>query len=172
MDWFLQVMRDVIRMFHNPDPEEIFTMSAVNKATEFIKEWEGFSATPYRCPAGVLTIGYGETEGVTEHSKPVTEAEAHLMLKRRVREFAEQIDPLIEVELNENQAAALLSFCYNVGVGAFKASTLLRKLNKGDADGAAREFLRWNRTTVNGRKKVLPGLTRRREAEKALFESA
>lgn len=80
--------------------------------------------------------------------------------------FAKQVAPLLEVPVKHHQFDALVSFAYNVGIGNLKSSTLLRKLNAGDYDGAALEFHRWKRS--NGR--VLPGLVRRRAAEALLFQ--
>ena len=74
------------------------------------------------------------------------------------------------MQLNQNQFDTLVSFCYNVGIGAFTGSTLRRKLNNNDFQGAAEEFIVWNKGTINGVKKELPGLTRRRTRERQLFE--
>jgi lysozyme len=71
--------------------------------------------------------------------------------------------------LNENQFSALVSFVFNCGVGALKGSTALKRIKAGDMEGGAQALTWWNKATVNGRKKVLPGLVRRREAEKQLF---
>ena len=118
----------------------------------------------YRCPAGVWTIHAGVTEGVHE-GMIVTEAEGMAMFRKEIAKFEEAVDRLVAVDLSQNEFDALVSFAYNVGSGALAKSTLLKKLNKGDFDGAAREFLKWNK----GGGKVLPGLVRRRAAEAELF---
>lgn len=137
-----------------------------SKAVEIICEFEGFSSVAYKCPAGVWTIGYGQTHGVRE-GMTISEPEARKYVEEQCEKIAKSILGLLKVQVNENQLSALISFYYNIGCGAFMRSTLLRKLNAGDIQGAANEFLKWNK--ANG--KVLAGLTRRREAERQLFLS-
>lgn len=136
---------------------------------DLIKRFESFSARPYLCPAGVWTIGYGHTEGVTKESAPITEPEAcDLLLADLASHYAPGVDRLLTVPVSQRQFDALVSFAYNVGVGALAESTLLKKLNAGFGDAAGREFLRW--TKSKGR--VLGGLVKRRAAEQALFMGA
>lgn len=130
-----------------------------------IKEFEGLRLKAYLCPAGIPTIGYGETKGV-KLGQTITAKQAEDMLVRRYDEFERQVLQLVKVPLTANQLGALVSFTYNVGVGAFAGSTLLKKLNAGDFAGAAQQFERWNK--AGG--KVLTGLVRRRAAEAALFQ--
>jgi lysozyme len=129
-----------------------------------IQEFEGCKLEAYRCPANILTIGIGHTRGVKEGNK-ITESQALDLLREDVRWVENAINKHVQVRINQNQYDALCSFIFNCGEGAFSLSTLLRKLNTGDYEGAANEFSRWNK--ANG--KELPGLTRRRAAEKALF---
>lgn len=131
-----------------------------------IKEFEGFRADAYLCPAGVWTIGYGHTGGVAEWQS-VTKQEAEEYLKSDVAFAEDVINEYVEVELTQHQFDALVCFVFNIGANAFRESTLLRLLNQGDSEGAAEQFLRWNK--AGG--KVLAGLTRRREAERELFLS-
>lgn len=144
----------------------------LSPAIELIKRFEGISLTAYLCPAGVWTIGYGTTvyyngESVKE-GDVITEEKAEQLLAFDVQFFASRISDLIKAEVNDWQFCALLSFSYNVGHGALKTSTLLRKLNVGhDLNLVADQFLRW--TKADG--KVLPGLVRRRSAERELFLS-
>ena len=137
---------------------------------DIIKKYEGFRAAAYVCPAGVVTIGYGTTKingkPVSENMK-ITTAEANVLLDEDLFIFEKHVNDLVKVDLTQNQFDALVSFVYNVGPGAFKKSTLLKKLNLEDYEGAANEFPRWNKAN----KKVLPGLTRRRATEKELFEN-
>ena len=136
------------------------------RCVDLVKRFEGFSATPYKCPAGVWTIGYGHTEGVTAQSKPVTASEAEDLLRGELDRFGRQVDKLVCVPVTQNQFDALVSFHYNTG--ALGTSTLLKKLNVGLIDSAANEFLRWNK----GGGRVLPGLVKRRAAEMELFKEA
>lgn len=130
-----------------------------------IKSFEGLRLEAYRDAVGIWTIGYGTTRGV----KPgmlISEAEAEKFLQEDLSRFEEAIHEAVQVTVNDNQFSSLVSFTYNVGAGAFRSSTLLRLLNEGkDLHTIAAQFPRWNR--AGGR--VLEGLTRRRNAEKALF---
>jgi len=137
-------------------------MNINDKGLELIKQMEGFRADPYICPAGVLTVGYGHTGNVTGS---VTEEEAEELLKEDVKKAEETIEATVKTPLNENQFSALVSFIYNVGSGAFKSSTLKKHLDAGNFDAAANQFDRW--VFAGGRK--LPGLIKRRAAEKELF---
>ena len=137
-----------------------------------IRGFEGFEAAPYRCPAGVWTIGYGSTrtpEGapVTAETGPITEAEAAAWMARDLERYERAVEAYVTVPVNDNQFSALVSFTYNLGSGNLRASTLRQKLNRGDYEGAAGEFPKWRR--AGGR--VLKGLVRRRAAERALFLS-
>jgi lysozyme len=135
-----------------------------------IKKYEGFRAKAYLCPAGVPTIGYGETRNV-RLGMTITEAEASAKLESRYEEFENGVLKLVHRSLNANQLAALVSFAYNLGLGSLQSSTLLVKVNKGDFSGTAKEFSKWVYGKVNGKATVLPGLVERRKAESALFLS-
>ena len=145
-------------------------MKASQKAIDLIKEFEGFEPKAYICPAGILTIGYGTTKNV-QRNQIITESVAEQFLMRDLQSIENQINNAVKVSLNQNQFDALVSFVYNLGIGNLTASTLLRKLNANDLMGAANEFPKWNKATVNGVKKELAGLTKRREAERKLFLS-
>jgi lysozyme len=134
-------------------------------ALSLIKEFEGLSLKAYKCPADVWTIGYGTTRGV-KPGQVISVAEAEAMLRADVDRFAKGVAESVKVPLAQHQFDALVSFAYNVGLGAFRTSTMLRLINKGELASAAKQFARWNR--AGGR--VLAGLTRRREAERKLFE--
>jgi GH24 family phage-related lysozyme (muramidase) len=137
----------------------------INQAgLDLIKEFEGLRLDAYICPAGVPTIGYGTTKGVKLGDR-ITTVQAEALLKRDLENFEAAVRSLVKVPLNSNQFSALVSFAYNVGVGALQQSTLLKRLNQGDYQGAAQEFLRWNK--AGGQ--ALPGLTRRRQVERSLF---
>ena len=136
-----------------------------------IKMFEGFRAKPYKCPAGVPTIGYGSTfysngKKVTLKDKPITEQDATNLLTTVVTNFSSGVSKLLKIQVTQNQFDALVDFAYNVGIGNLKSSTLLKKVNAKNFSGAALEFIKWNKA-YDG--KVLPGLTKRRTAEKDLF---
>ena len=133
---------------------------------DLIKQFEGLYLKAYRCPAGVPTIGYGHTAGVAM-GQTITQQQADDYLRRDVRQFERAVARLVTVPLTQGQFDALVSFAFNLGEGALAQSTLLRLLNAGDYAGAAAQFDRWNK--AGGR--VLPGLVRRRAAERALFEA-
>lgn len=145
-------------------------MSDYNKAIELIKQFEGYSDTAYRCPAGIWTIGYGSTS-IDGHKvvegQTITQQQALNDLNKRLDELDRQINQAVKVPLTNNQLNALLDFCYNLGIGNFRSSTLLKKLNIGDYSGASNQLLTWNKSAG----KALAGLTRRRKAEKQLFDT-
>lgn len=132
---------------------------------EIIKQSEGLRLEAYLCPAGVLTIGYGHTGSDVKEGSRVSREEAENLLTRDLERFEKDILKMVKVELTQNQFDALVSFTYNVGSGALKGSTLLKKLNAGSYIEAADEFLKW--TKAGG--KELPGLVKRRRTERALF---
>lgn len=135
-----------------------------------IKQLEGFRATPYKCSAGVWTIGYGHSQALDNRAlqnKPITEEEATALLKKDLSMFESIVKSNVKVPLTDDQRAALTFFCFNVGATAFKKSTLLKKLNNGDYDSVPSELLRW--TKVSGKESV--GLARRRHKEIELWLS-
>jgi len=149
-------------------------MKISKKGIELIKKYEGFSKIPYVCPAGVPTIGYGNTfyndgKKVTMADKPITEAQAEQLLVVLVDSFADKVTKLLKQQLNENQFNAVVCFAYNVGTGALAKSTLLKKINANPNDKTIRdEFLKWNK--AGG--KVLNGLVKRRLEESDLYFTA
>lgn len=139
------------------------------KATDLLKQFEGFVARPYQDQVGVWTIGYGTTfyptgRPVKPDDAQIDEKTALLYLSYAINTLFVQLSKLIKKELTDNEWAAILVFAYNVGVGRFTSSTLLKKINSSDPT-AAEEFPRWNK--VGG--KPNNGLTKRRAAEMALF---
>lgn len=133
-----------------------------------IKKYEGFSATAYICPAGYKTIGYGhvikESEAILAQTA-LTEDQALLLLRKDVAIAFNAVNRLVKIVLNVNQLSALVSLVFNIGAGNFQRSTLRMKLNRGDIEGAADEFIRWSKV----RGKTLRGLLNRRIEEQALF---
>lgn len=130
-----------------------------------IKCFEGFHPEAYQCPAGIWTIGYGHTAGVNP-GNVISAAEAEIFLRQDVSESEYIVRRFVSVLLNQHQFDALVSFVFNIGSGNFFSSTLLKKLNAENYIGAESEFLRW----VYSSGVILPGLERRRSAEKALFK--
>ena len=139
-------------------------MNISETGIQLIKKFEGCSLKAYKCPAGIWTIGYGHTSGVKE-GQTITKKEAEAYLKQDLTTFETFVSNLVTVAINQNQFDALVSFCYNLGPGNLRSSTLLKRINAGDFNGAAEQFDRW----VYAGGKKLPGLVKRRAAEKALF---
>ena len=138
-----------------------------------IKRFEGFSEKLYFCPAGKPTIGYGHvvlrSENASLSCKKLTEEDAVKLLAGDLitREIA--VEKMLKTKVSQHQFDALVSFAYNVGENNLAASTLLKKVNANDFQGASQEFLRWNKSTINGVLTELKGLTTRRQAERDLF---
>lgn len=129
----------------------------------FVGGFEGLKLAAYRDPVGIPTICFGETRGV-RMGQTASRPECDRLLLSSLEEHELGMLRCTRVPLSDGQFGALLSFTYNVGVGAYCKSTLARKLNAGDVRGACDELLRWDR--AGGLR--LPGLTRRREAERKL----
>jgi lysozyme len=146
-------------------------MKASQSCIDLIKQFEGFSSAPYLCPAGKATLGFGSTfyeDGtpVTMQDAPITEERAKdIVYTVLYKQFEPALNNAITVPVTQNQFDALLDWTYNVGVGNMKTSTLIRKLNQKDYEGAADQLLMWNKAAG----KELAGLTKRRQAERALF---
>ncbi len=142
-------------------------------AIDFIKKEEGFRAEPYQDGAGVWTVGYGHTRGVTEDTHPITEEAASSILADEIAKFAHAVETYVSTDLNDNQFSALISLVYNVGATPLQM-TMGKLLNAGQLDAAANEFLKWvyiHKHNEDG--ELVPvesrGLKNRRVAERALF---
>ena len=164
-------------------------LRAVNQATiDLIKQYEGLgdgkpqtrAIDPYLDPVGIWTIGWGHAivyqgrmlRGTADQATVnqlypagITEAQAEALLSGDLMNTGRDVSAAVTVPLNDNEFGALTSFTFNLGIGNLKSSTLLKKLNAGDRAGAADEFGKW----VNAGGKPLPGLVKRRAAERALF---
>ena len=136
-----------------------------------IKTFEGFRAAPYKCSAGVPTIGYGATfypggKKVTMTDAAITEEQAVELLANMLVSFEKYVDSYCIDTITQNQFDALVSFAYNLGPANLKASTLLKKVNANPNDESIKlEFMKW----VKAGGKTLKGLVRRREAESELY---
>ena len=129
-----------------------------------IRKFEGCRLMPYYCPAGVLTCGWGSTGPDVFPGKPWTQEYADKRLEVDAARFA-KATLLLCPSLEGDSLSAIADFAYNLGTGRLKASTLRRKLNAGDLEGAKQELMKWTR----GGGRVLPGLVARRAAEAALL---
>jgi lysozyme len=138
-----------------------------NAGLELIKSFEGFSLTAYPDPGTggePFTIGWGHTGGV-QPGEVITVEQAQAFLESDLQTAEECVSGALTRDVNPNQYAALVSFAYNVGCGAFEGSRVLSCTNAGDWQGAIADFAHW----VNGANGPLPGLIRRRAAEAALY---
>lgn len=133
-----------------------------------IRKFEGLRLKPYRCPAGVPTIGYGHTgPDVSMDMNPISEPVAEAMMHADAELFLRasgNLSPLLWFD--EDKHAAIADFCFNLGSARYKASTLKRRVDSADWEGAAQELGKW----VWGGGKKLPGLVARRLAEAGLLE--
>ena len=141
-------------------------------AAELCKRFEGFRAKPYLCPAGIPTIGYGSTyyadgKKVTLNDSSISQEAANDLLMYELQHTylpgALRNCPVLATD--ERKCNAIVDFCYNLGVGRLQTSTLKRKINAQDWDGAKEQLMLWTK----GGGKVLPGLLKRRQVECALM---
>lgn len=145
-------------------------MSALAHTVNIIKKWEGLKLEAYPDPAtggAPWTIGYGATGPGIVKGVRWTQRQAEDRLAIDIDRFMKGVRSVVKGKVRDTELAAMTSLAYNIGVSAFKSSTLLRKFNTGDKEGAANEFTRWNK--AGG--KVMRGLTNRRLDEQALFRS-
>ena len=149
-------------------PSKSLAWPAPWAAVALIAQAEGLRLRAYLCPAKVWTIGWGETDGVTQ-GMVWTKAYADERFCEELTKYVHALAKLCRVPPNENQLGAFLSLAYNIGLAAFKKSTVLRQYNAGNYAAAARAFALWNKATVDGKKVELAGLTTRRAAEAAMF---
>lgn len=146
-------------------PKKNTVLSLGKYGLELIKSFEGCVLKVYLDAIGLPTIGYGHLIKPGESFTKITQKEAEDLLKSDAQIFVDGVNKLLEVNVTQNQFDALVSIAFNIGLGNLKSSTLLRLINAGDYKGAADQFPRWNK--AGG--KVLSGLTKRRNAERALF---
>lgn len=142
------------------------------RGLSLIKEFEGLRLEAYDDGVGVWTVGYGTIKYPTgvrvKRGDKITLQQAETYLKNDLKWAVETVSKVIKVPITQNQFDAMVSLTYNIGATAFTSSTLARKLNAKDYNGASAQFLVWNK--AGG--KVMNGLVRRREAEKKLFDSS
>ena len=142
---------------------------------DLIKRFEGCSLKAYKCPAGVWTIGYGETGTFTLTGEKICagltitqeQADKSFAITLSNKGYEAAVNKL-GINLNQNQFDALVSFCYNLGAGIFRGN-LLNALKRCDFNSVADQLILYNKARVNGKLTVLRGLDRRRKAERELF---
>lgn len=141
------------------------------KGIDLISQFEGLSLKPYLCPAGIPTISIGCTyykdgSKVKMTDPSISNNQAIDLFKEIIKHYERSVDSFCRDDINQNQYDALVSFCFNVGAGSLKKSTLLKKVNFNPSDPLIKlEFLKWNK----GGGKVLNGLTKRRQSEINLY---
>ncbi|MBA3678413.1 MAG: lysozyme [Sphingosinicella sp.] len=141
-------------------------MKISQRDSDLIKSFEGLRLKAYLCPASVWTIGYGSTGPHVRQGVFITEVKAEALLRQDLARFERGVEAMAG-PCTQGQYEALISFAFNVGISALQASTLLKRHKEGAHEQAADQFLRWNKAG----KLVLPGLTRRRAAERKLYLS-
>lgn len=144
-------------------------MKCNSSGIQIIKSFESLKLKAYLCPAGIPTIGWGHTKGITRQmvtdGYTITLEKAEQLFQEDLREAESAVTRLVKEKLTDNEFSALTSFVFNIGETKFSKSTLLRKLNVLERRAAVKEFERW----IYSNGKPLQGLIRRRQAEKELF---
>jgi lysozyme len=180
--WLINRIRDAYaELYGDMDPQAILDeqadppddwekkMPSMNE--DLTKQSEGLKLTAYLCPAGKLTIGWGHTGPDVYPGMEISEEQAQDLLDNDLKNAEATVDHAVEPSLTDGQYSALVDFAFNLGNGALLGSTLLKLVNAGDFDGAAAEFLKWDKAHVDGELVELPGLLARRQQEQALFQS-
>ena len=144
------------------------------KALELLKRYEGFRAEAYLCPSKVWTVGYGSTfymdGSPVQQGDTITQKDAEILLNKVVEDFKVNVKRLLPYTLNEDAIDAVVLLVYNIGLGAFTKSTLLKRI-KEDIKGFEAIETEWNKWVYSG-KKVLQGLVKRRKEEFQLYKAA
>ena len=140
-------------------------MAISQEGIALIKRFEGCELKSYRCSAGVPTIGYGSTKGVSMDME-ITQERAEALLIEDISDFEEEVNKCVKVPLTQNQFDALVAWTFNLGGTNLRNSTMLKVLNEGEYEKVPSEMKRWNKAAG----KTLDGLIRRREAESLLFK--
>lgn len=134
-----------------------------------IKNAEGLRLDAYQDVAGIWTIGYGHTGGVTQVMQ-ITQEQADQFLTADLQSSESAVNAAVgQAATSDNQFSAMVSLCYNIGAGNFRSSTVLKDHLAGNAADAADAFLLWNKATIDGTLQAVAGLTNRRNAERALY---
>lgn len=151
------------------EPAAKFNMSVPQQAVDLIKDFEGFQSQAYKDIVGIWTVGYGFTGEDVKEGVRITPDQADQMLKDRLKYYARSVQQACTLTPSPFQLGAMTSLAYNVGVGNFQKSTLLKRHNSGQHEAAADQFLVWNKARISGVLQEVAGLTRRRVAERAMY---
>jgi lysozyme len=143
-------------------------MKTSQQGQDFIRSYEKFRATQYLDERDLPTIGYGHKIKPGESFSTLTEEQAEQLFASDLGWAEDEVNDAVKVDLSQNQIDACVSLCFNIGVGNFGGSTLVRLLNASQFDQAAEQFPRWDHEGA----KESEGLLKRREAEKAIFADA
>jgi lysozyme len=142
------------------------------RTVALITKYEGCRLTAYKDPSGVWTIGFGHTGPDVHEGDTITEERATELLRADLAQFEAVVEAETrDIPTTDDQFGAMVSLAYNIGAEAFRDSSVLRLHRAGDTKGAADAFLLWNKIRSNGTFVVVPGLTRRRMEERALYLS-
>lgn len=144
-------------------------MNASKASLELIKGWEKCKLKAYLCPAGVWTLGYGQTGKDVVEGATCTQEQAEAWVVATVKAHAEGVSKALKGAATQAQFDAMVSLSYNIGKYAFATSTVLRQHNAGNFKDAAAAFMMWNKITINGVLTYSAGLNNRRLSEKALY---
>ena len=143
-------------------------MNVNNAGIALIKSFEGLSLVAYQCPAKIWTVGFGHTGPDVHQGATIRETEAEYLLKGDLLEFEHGVEEFLDgVPASFNEFSAMVSLAFNIGLGNFRKSSVLKYHKQGKKALAANAFLLW----VKGGGKKLPGLVRRRVAERRLYVS-
>lgn len=167
-----QIENEVIQTTPKTIIETTTSKSIPTIALNLIKEFEGFESQAYVDTDGTPVIGYGLSKIAgksVQLGDRISTKQAEQALNSQMAIIQEELKKAIKVNLSDHQLSAVASLAFNVGVDSLKESTLIRKINAQDYAGAANEFLRWDKANVRGNLVQLPGLSRRRQAERKLF---
>lgn len=143
-------------------------MTTNQAAINIIKKSESLKLKAYQGLSGKWFIGYGHSAGV-KSGMTITESKAEQYLRDDLKAIESSIASTVKVPVNRNEFSAMVSLAYNIGTGAFRDSTVAKKINGGDRKAAADAFLLWNKGRKNGKLVVLSHLDERRKEERALF---
>ena len=149
----------------------MLSSETISILSKLICHFEGCKLQAYKCPAGVWTIGYGQTGPNIKAGTVWTQSQADEELKKAMQKYwAEALkwSPNL-AQASPSRQAAIIDFCYNCGIGNYQISSLLKSVNSRNWKQASQDILKWNKARVNGELKVLRGLVLRREAESKLL---
>lgn len=143
-------------------------LGILDTVQEWARENEGLRLQAYQGLSGKWLIGYGHS-GNVRPGMSISKTRAEELLREDIKVVGDYVKSVVKVPLNAAEFSAMVGLAFNIGTTSFGKSTVLRKLNEGDREGAANGFLLWTKTRKNGELVVIPQLTQRRFEERALF---